>query len=471
MQKKERSELPPIFTTERFTSNIAYDLNNIEDRKEGYDQIEYRTTRYNNVPRTLSIIHPKPYSQLATILAQNWEEIEYICKNGVSIVIPKKHKDGRLIIMDYNASWENNRRCIKKSFSKKFTAHADISNFYPSIYTHAIPWAIVGHGAAKKNKSKNDLWYNRVDHFAQATKRKETHGVAVGPATSNILAEIILAKIDKELSGKYDYVRYIDDYTGFCETHDEAETFIQDLSKYLSSYNLSLNAKKISINKLPTPVMSEWVTLLNFQIPKADNIRWSQAVYFLDYAIKLGKEFDGSVVKYAVKAISKKIDRRDAPQFVEHLFNICQHHPIVIPLVNDTLSLVLKKRSIDYHAELNHLLNVSILNSRSDAMSWLLYYLFRYDVAIDNKLLEKIIETNDCISILMLSLLGNYKDFGVEYCQSIIKNKNPYDIDKYWLLMYQLFYDGKIGNPYEEQCDKKTFKRLKEKRVSFLYLK
>lgn len=44
---------------------------------------------------------------------------------------------------------------------KRFVVKADISTFFPSIYTHSIPWALVGKAVAKQNRSKSK-WFIKL---------------------------------------------------------------------------------------------------------------------------------------------------------------------------------------------------------------------------------------------------------------------------------------------------------------------
>ena len=39
-----------------------------------------------------------------------------------------------------------------------------------------------------------------------------------------------------------------------------------------------------------------------------------------------------------------------------------------------------------------------------------------------------------------------------------------YEKDQYWLLLYQLYFDGKIPNPYDDKC----FEVLKKEKVNFM---
>ena len=112
--------------------------------------------------------------------------------------------------MNYK-TWENDGTPEPEIyFGKRYIIHADISKFYPSMYTHAIPWVLVGKDV-EKNKTNEKEWYNKIDHFAQILKNGETHGILIDPHTSNTLSEIILCVIDESLSKKYD--AYINDFS------------------------------------------------------------------------------------------------------------------------------------------------------------------------------------------------------------------------------------------------------------------
>ncbi|MCK4735054.1 MAG: RNA-directed DNA polymerase, partial [Methanophagales archaeon] len=201
-------------------------LKDIDFRKGGYDQIEYKLTRYNNVSRPLSIPHPIAYAKLCHSLHDNWEKLEYITQTKNSLNIPKEHSDGRIIIMEYENTKEKIKRHIKLSFNKKFYVYTDISNFFPSIYSHSIPWALVGFDVAKKDRDQ-DKWFNKIDFYQRITKRDETNGVPIGPASSNIICESILARVDNRLKNEgFEFIRFIDDYTAYFATYEKAEEFI-----------------------------------------------------------------------------------------------------------------------------------------------------------------------------------------------------------------------------------------------------
>ena len=53
---------------------------------------------------------------------------------------------------------------------KRYQVKADISNFFPSIYTHSIPWALIGKKLSKENKDGEKFWFNEIDLYIRNQK-------------------------------------------------------------------------------------------------------------------------------------------------------------------------------------------------------------------------------------------------------------------------------------------------------------
>src|ERR1700730_6611412 len=151
-QKTNGEELPPVFATRQFTPEVAEDLAKEALRQEGYDQVDYYATRHNNGVRLLSVPHPTSYAHLVSCICENWANFAYICDNKNSLVKPEEHPDGRALIMDYESPIDRTVRALELGFGKSFRVHTDIANSFPSIYSHAIPWATEGFKQAKQHK-------------------------------------------------------------------------------------------------------------------------------------------------------------------------------------------------------------------------------------------------------------------------------------------------------------------------------
>jgi hypothetical protein len=469
-QKKEKEEMPPIINSATLTPATADQLRNLPSRMGGYDQVEYRSTRFNNVPRPLSIPHPVPYSKLCYAIYDNWKEFEYITHSTNSLITPEIHSDGRILVMDYENTQDKIERHVELTFSKKFYVDTDISNFFPSIYSHSIPWALVGFSVGKKQRDPK-LWFNQVDKCIREMRRDETNGVPIGPATSNIISEAILVRIDTVLKNEgFVFVRFIDDYTAYFDTYEEAEKFIRRLGEELSKYKLLLNAKKTVIEQLPCPSSPEWVVDLTTRIPNKGNVVPSNLIRFLDYAVdKQTISLDGSILKYAAKTVVRDIDDKTVDLVLKYLLGLCIKYPILIPVLNTLFDKVNVTNGFVYTSQLVKILDEHTINKRSDAMAWTLYYINKFSQQIPPNTAKAIIESGDCVAILMLYLSGQYDNEVIAFCNGL-DNTEFFLLDQYWLLLYQLFYDGKIANPYTEQSDISAFDVLKVNGANFIHV-
>jgi hypothetical protein len=474
-QKRRGGELPPVFSTRQFTPHVAKLLLAEKPRTGGYDQVEYYATRYNNVSRPLSVPHPVGYAHLVNCICSNWIELGYICENENSLIKPEWHADGRALLMDYEEPLERTARILKLGFGKKFLVHTDIANCFPSIYSHAIPWAAVGfaHAKAHKPPKHSGLWFNEIDYYQRMIKRNETQGVAIGPATSNILSEAILARIDETLCKTYTYYRYIDDYTCYCDTYEGGQNFLRELNDELRKYKLSLNLKKTELVELPAPIDADWIVELSTRMPSGSPLEplksgkhfsASEALRFIDFAVQLKRRTpDGSVLKFAVKSIIYRLDEYATQPVLEYLLNLSRFYPLLLPLLGHLLgnSAI---ASAQYTQHLNAILVENAINRRSDGMCWALHFLILHQLEISKEAVREVIGSRDCMAILLLHSTGTFES-EVEGFVASLNASDLYELDQYWVVLYQRYLDGKIESPYPgENC----FQIMKDEQVSFL---
>lgn len=470
MQKRDREEVPPVFSSESFSPDAARKLVQAKQRNGsiGWDAVEYKATRFNGVSRSLTIPHPLAYAHICLCIHDIWEHLDYIAKNKTSLIRPHQHKDGRLVIMDYEESIEKAQRTARFGFGRRFLVRTDISNCFPSIYSHAIPWATVGFAHAKAHKKYKAEWFNQLDEKLRWMKRNETQGIAIGPATSNVLSEVILAKVDEALNKDFVFVRFIDDYTAYCRTEEETQEFIRWLTEELSNYKLLLNIGKTEILPLPQAASADWVSRLALAVPKSDEVNTYDAVSFLGFAVELAKsEPDGSVLKYAVKTLlRKKLGFTVEFDVLPLVLTLSFHQPALLPFLEGLFEKTLLPGPFHYGDELHTLAMENARFHRSDGMCWTLYYLNKYKVEIKDALADQVVASKDCLGLALLYLSGQPKHQvrAVDFAKSLDPT-DRYDLDQYWLLLYQLFLDGHIGNPYS---DEETFPVLKQEGISFL---
>lgn len=470
-QSKDREEMPPILTSNAFTPDLARDLASSKPRSGGYDTVEYKLTRFDGVSRACSIPHPVAYAHLALCLHEHWEHFDYITQNPNSVVKPEQYPDGRMAIMNYDNAASRKRRVLANSYGKRFVAQTDISNCFPSIYSHAIPWALVGHRRAKRAKGHRGEWFNVVDGKTRLAKRNETKGIAIGPGTSSVLSELILAKVDEEMrphsSG---YVRYIDDYTAYCDTEQDAREFVASLSRELSRFDLHLNERKTRVRALPKAMADDWLTTLTLGLPVDDDPSTGVALAYLDKAVHISRQApDGSVLKYALKSLLGK-----QPQLVNdtdvfhYALNLAYHQPVLVPVLERFFSAAESLAPFQrFTPELQQMAQEHARQGRTDAISWSLYYHHRLDVDVEEQCAIAVAESQDCVPLLVLYAIGDdrHRARVVESMKQLDRD-DAYELDQYWMLRYEMFVeDEPIGFTAEEH---RVFEVLKSADVRFI---
>lgn len=456
-QSETNEELPPVFTTRSFSRTVVEVLISGKTRPnndfQGYDSVEFRLTRFNGVARKCSIPHPVAYANLATCIYENWSQLDFISENRSSLSRPRECSDGRLFKMSYEDDRQSTRLKIENSFGHRYLVHADISNFYPSIYSHAIPWALVGHKIAKKQRGwkYQSLWFNQLDEKVRLLKRGETQGIAIGPATSSIISELILAKVDEKLQMEFKYTRFIDDFTAFFETEDRARTFIRRLGEELTKYNLLLNLPKTKILPLPHAFKPDWISELKLSIPLGEGVTGSVAFAYISLALKLARETpDGSVLKYAVRClVAKEFAAETGDRILRYLLNLSFFQPSFLPLLDRLFDANLSNGQRDYSRELRILAIEHAREHRSDAVVWILYFIHKCGFEIDESAATDIEISRDCLSLLLLYKFGNsnHKNRVIRFVNSLDRS-DLYELDQYWVLLYELYRDNAISSPY-----------------------
>lgn len=476
-QRRKREELPPVFNSETFTPLAADALLGMRPKTHarGFDLVEYRATKFNGVSRSYHIPHPVGYAQLADCIRRYWPDIEPFQQSSVSMIRPQQHSDGRLIIMDYESFRRRSKRVRELAFAKRYTAKTDVANCFPSLYTHAIPWAAVGLTAAKASTSGG--WSNELDKFARRTVRDETQGIVVGPATSNIIAEIILGSVDKKLEGEFKFrrgsgmngmSRFIDDYTFNCDSFDDAEKFIRRVGEELGRFKLKLNSKKTSISNEVGSFSDSWAVDLSLRVPSGMSVNAYQVVNYLEYASELAGKFpDGSVLKYAVNVLSNcNLNPEAKIALTDYVLVLSIRNPVLLPSLDRFLDEVSPySGAILFQDRYFKIVQDGADRCRSDSMVWALYYLAKKKVAIPSDLADSVLKSNDCMAILMLYITGFHTTKIIDWISALDK-ADHYLLDRYWILLYQLFFDGLIGADVSSVPD--SFEALKSARVTFI---
>lgn len=149
---------------------------------------------------------------------------------------------------------------------KKYNAmvQIDVSKCFDSIYTHSLPWAILGKDQTKFNlKVSKTTFGGRFDALMQNLNHQETNGIVIGPEFSRVFAEIILQSVDNDLLMQlleneklihkvdYEVFRYVDDFFVFYNEESTYLKIFETLQSVLKSKKLSINTSKIKYYQKP----------------------------------------------------------------------------------------------------------------------------------------------------------------------------------------------------------------------------
>jgi hypothetical protein len=361
--------------------------------------------------------------------------------------------------MDYDSGPKRVARELRRGFGKRFLVRADISNCYPSIYSHSIPWAAVGRAAAKTRRGSGE-WFNELDKRVREAKRGETHGIVIGPATSSVIAEFILGRVDDALRRDFSHVRFLDDFQAFCETEEEALRFIQRLSDELRKFNLELNARKTSIDPLPRTISPDWLHQLSLWSPSREPLTAYDVTNYLDLALSMAsREPDGSVLKYAVKAIRNRPLRNDALfALISYTLNLSYHSPVLVALLDKMLDEMLARGyPLNYGGSIQRLMKHFADSRCSDGLAWSLHFAERHGLTLGACLASAAVTCGDCFTLAQLRRIGDAAarqtvlSFASSIIAGVVDEVDKYELDQYWLLLYELFLDGEIANPYRNE--------------------
>ncbi|RZJ62574.1 MAG: RNA-directed DNA polymerase [Acidovorax sp.] len=165
---------------------------------------------------------------------------------------------------------------------KKYDAmvQIDVSKCFDSIYTHSLPWAILGKDQTKFSLEQSKQTFGaQFDALMQNLNHKETNGIVIGPEFSRIFAEIILQSVDVELYKKlaeaklihkvhYEIFRYVDDFFVFFNEESTHLKIFDILQEILKSKKLSINTSKIK--RYQKPIITE-ITIAKESVSKILN--------------------------------------------------------------------------------------------------------------------------------------------------------------------------------------------------------
>lgn len=448
-------KLPPMFTSEPF---MRYCRNHkLCCKNEGSDWVVFSYIRNIGVKRDFGIPSPFAYEKLVRHISEHWGEIKDVLRRNtyghpyrVSRIHIRNRKDSKsLFSMNYHC-WQIDEDPIPAlTIGNRYAVICDISRCFPSIYTHALDWAIIGKDRAKKNtRGKECRWSHDLDRYTMNLTNGETHGLLVGPHASNLLSELILTRIDKALFDKgYRFVRHIDDYLCYVDSESLGRSFILDLESELNSFGLSTNQKKTRIQKLPLATNEDWVNTLKSSFPNNDPLPKGDAERFLDTAISTAaKTGNSSVLSYAFSMLAKRDMNHWAREYYgDTALHLAYALPYLLPFLEQQAIEAAKIPNNRIEVFANLLYRKSIEERDYLPAAYAIYFAIRYKFELsilnDTEGANALLKTDDCIlHTCALTYARRQQKIAlrnrlINRAKELAKNEN--DFQKHWVFVYE----------------------------------
>jgi hypothetical protein len=416
----ENYVLPPCFSVEKYPTfgKQYYRVIRKKFKPNPAKLAEIQFPKSNFADRIFSIINPEIYCQMAYEIASYWKILLldlFNSKNKVvsySFPIPLDSKNqgkiGKLrsgrMIYEYIEMVEND--IAAEAYRFEYLAVIDLKNFYPSIYTHSLAWAFHDKQMIRSGLNRHDPQYigNRIDTLFQCANDEMTHGIPIGPAISDIVSEVLLARIDTDLSKilknkknsknkdiNFLAVRFKDDYRILCMNEEDALVIIKELQHILREYELDLNENKTTIHKLPNGIFRPWVSryhAVNPQPKKFYEYKRFKEVYLAVVAIDRDLPNTGVVDRFLADIITKdnqpnfRVNRKTIPKIISLLLMLAELRIKSFPKILGIIEAVIRSQNNTWYTEkigkhlggFLHSLASSEIENRY-LIIWILYFL------------------------------------------------------------------------------------------------
>lgn len=500
-------ELPPAFTTSDFgneakeiiaewiASGIVTRKNPAKfqgKKKRGSYLYKIETSEPETISapkrgferRNLHITHPIPQAFLTYEISENWHSVQkWLTRQQFTLDCIAVSKNAFRGILDIN--FDAHR--AKKSFieaSANWIVKTDITRFYPSMYTHSIPWAAYGKENVKDNiKLYEGSFADRIDQLLRACNRNQTVGIPVGPETSRVIAEIVSSRIDDDFKrlgqnlDARDIDRLQDDWLVGCVSLEQAELTLSRIIRCYRSFGLDINGSKTSVERTTLVFEQEWISELGgFLSHGSQVLRGKRLAEFLSLGLRMQVKYPSApVVNYLISVIENiKTYKGDAQTLESFLLRSITLSPIsmsgiarvLINLHHDTKSVSVARVSKRVKQEL--IRNFDKGNTLE--CIWLLYILRGLSAKINISTIECYVfePSSSAISLILLDMNDKGLIIGPmpsAHWASVMTEERSKS-SGLWLLAYEGIRHGWLPDP-NNLANKGVFKPMLDRNVVF----
>ncbi len=449
-------ELPPIFSSSSFAQNLG-NLPLPSRPKYSYP-LRYSYSKYASVHRAVSIPNPLHYIKLAQHVVDHWSDLLAHC-NSSPLSKTKPIPDSTRAItwqtsLDQLASLRAEQRV-----GARYVLQSDVTNFYGSVYTHAIPWALHTKDTAKADRDHNcsanggpPLYGNLLDFASRNIQSGQTIGIPIGPDTSIPIGETLLASVDGLLANRIGDslrgFRFVDDYELVFETFNEAESARNILQDSLAEFELQLNPRKTRIIELPSTLDTLWVQeLSSFTISSTNaSILRTQLIRYFSRAFELARLFPGEpVLKYAVRRIPDQDTRAASIILQRLLFQTAAADPgtlqtaLYVTYMHEQLGESVDKPSLE--RSLSAILCKHSGLQHGGDIAWALWGAIVFHIQLSDQVTNAIEKVSDPIAVLMALFAESQNVFSrsLEKSQWTSMAQGTELFESTWLVAYEAY--------------------------------
>lgn len=375
-----KKTLPPFFDASAFL-NWCNEFTEEQLKNLKIEQAENISlsipNKQSHIRRIVQIPNPLIYLQLCYQMTQLFTQERFLPKSFKELKHTlhlefknnhfKKHEKDRI-----------GKRNVTSCIGYSHVLQLDISQFYPSIYTHSMPWAVLGKEKAKeefdknKSKKKKEQKYSeqyqlsdKIDITLRCFNHNQTKGIPIGAEVFSVVASLITSRIDEEFTAflrdnKIDakFHHYVDDYYIFCSTKEDAKAILSNFGRILQKYELQLNSKKTEIRTTEEmnltlfwlKITNEALDVIETEFQKGKECSYDKILHALEQVRNLRKK------NYKYEHMLSYFVGHLNPKFKNKLSNIPRD---VIDLI---FSFILQSAYLE-HSTLKYLYTSGLLNS------------------------------------------------------------------------------------------------------------
>lgn len=421
--------------------------------------------------RRLSI--PNPFSQLdlSRFVERHWVEFDrHMDRSRMSISRPVCTDAGdRGRALKMRAFDVRPKERVDRISRARYTLIGDISNFYGSIYTHALDWALHTREVAKAGRTaKGEARLGEtLDVLIRNGCEGQTKGIPIGPDTSLLAAEILLCRVDEMLVQQHPHVgrfgiRYGDDFEFTAKTRGDAEEILLAWDSLLRQFDLAINPGKTRIIEGPLTPESPWSVVLSSHLervlyrrgPSSDVAVARELRNLFTLALEFSAQYPGdSVLKYAISSITRAqlpLSEMAWSQWFQLLLSAAIAEPSTLQYVARELR---RMAQLDLHIDrdrleesMNELIAYHAPLEHGSEVAWSLQIIKDLNCRVDGEAAAKVahMQDNGCL-VLLMDLIENGRVSGASPDMALAEERAEREEvwkGEDWLLAYEFARNG-----------------------------